>query len=194
MDSKDSARPVDRPLKRLRNLVNLSHVSRWTIVPMVKNENVAEHSFRVAAISECIAERLIDAGVKVDMLEVLRLALHHDIDEVLSGDIPTPCKRFVDGAAIKAAVEPAPQQARNREKFIVKSADTLDALWSLKMYGIAPHSQCIIDKITAEFDERIESTTIEHGLNVFTYRKIIDEVSTLLLTEAIVPSWMRNGG
>lgn len=68
----------------------LSHVPRWAIIRTIKQQNVAEHSYYVAIYAKEIAE-----FVNLDKDEVPLLvwvALLHDAEEMVTGDIPTPSK------------------------------------------------------------------------------------------------------
>lgn len=75
-----------------RELRNLAYVPRWGIVRVLRNQNVAEHSFYVAIYADQIAE-LIDWGGDRAML--LRLALSHDWDEILTSDVAAPAKKVI---------------------------------------------------------------------------------------------------
>tara|TARA_R100001594_G_scaffold33685_6_gene62462 strand:+ start:6053 stop:6604 length:552 start_codon:yes stop_codon:yes gene_type:complete len=68
----------------------LSHVPRWAIIRTIREQNVAEHSYFVAVYAKEIAE-----FVNLDQSEypmLVWVALMHDIDEMVTGDIPTPSK------------------------------------------------------------------------------------------------------
>lgn len=60
------------------------------------------------------------------LLEVLDLALHHDIDEVVEGDIPASTKEGM-GFDYSGMID---------AKWIVKIADTVEAYWFITDYGV----------------------------------------------------------
>lgn len=80
-------------VKYLRWLRRLSVVPRWSVVPMLRQQNVATHSYYVT----CIALMLLDYHKKGNdnefTLSVLKLALTHDINEAAEGDAPSPSKK-----------------------------------------------------------------------------------------------------
>lgn len=79
-----------------RELRDLAFVPRWGIVRTVRQQNVAEHSFFVAIYADQIAEL---ASWKGDRAALLRHALAHDWDEILTSDIAAPAKRVMKKAA-----------------------------------------------------------------------------------------------
>lgn len=87
-------------MSRLKDLLNLSHVPRWCITPVARQQSVAEHSFRVAAIIMELAERMCELGLgKQNSLkfanECIRWAIVHDGPEAWTGDTPGPVKRLM---------------------------------------------------------------------------------------------------
>lgn len=100
----------------LRRLRRLEHVPRWTIVPTIKRQSVAGHSFQVAAITVWLSDAL---AVPLT-LPMLLAALQHDAEEAVTGDIPTPNKTL-------RGINP-PKAKRTAEELIVKLADSLEAL------------------------------------------------------------------
>ena len=79
-----------------REYRDLAHVPRWSIIPVVKRQSVAEHSYFVAlyAIEIC---RVIGVPSS-DLASILIYAIQHDRSECYISDIPGPVKR---GAGIK---------------------------------------------------------------------------------------------
>lgn len=70
-------------------------VKRWGIVPTVKDQNNAEHSYFVTMYTNdiCFLLQLTDDLT----LAALQKALWHDVDEIFIGDFPGPHKRmFID--------------------------------------------------------------------------------------------------
>ena len=70
-------------------------IKRWGLMHNVHEENIQEHSHHVAAIAHTLAiikNKLYDGDVNAD--RVATLALYHDANEVITGDLPTPIKYF----------------------------------------------------------------------------------------------------
>ena len=65
----------------------LGCIIRFNNTPKVANESVAEHSFYVTFIAMLLADYLAEARPDVNPERVMRLALLHDLEEVISGDI-----------------------------------------------------------------------------------------------------------
>lgn len=67
----------------------LSSVQRFSLHERVKEENVAEHSFRVSIIAMTIADLCMsfDPYLSIDMATLLRRCLLHDFEESVNGDI-----------------------------------------------------------------------------------------------------------
>lgn len=72
------------------------YIQRWSLMRNTQQENLAEHSFMTAVFAHALAiirqERFKDLYPQVDPNEVLAYALYHDINEVITGDLPTPVK------------------------------------------------------------------------------------------------------
>jgi len=68
----------------------LSHVNRYSSIPTIRKENVAEHSWYVAFYSYLLAKdlerRYKDEELEIDYGKLLGRALLHDLDESLTGD------------------------------------------------------------------------------------------------------------
>jgi len=86
---------------KLKNLIKfifehhtrLSCILRFNNTPRIASENVAEHSYYVAFLSMLMGDYLESTGVKVDKLRLIQMALLHDIEEAVSGDILAPIKQ-----------------------------------------------------------------------------------------------------
>jgi 5'-deoxynucleotidase len=91
-------------------LARMKYIRRWGLMRNTNSENIQEHSLQVAMIAHALAvirnERF--AG-DVDPARVALLAVFHDAEEVITGDLPTPIKYFnpqiadaVDGLSVVA--------------------------------------------------------------------------------------------
>lgn len=90
-----------KALTKLKSLIKfifehhtrLSCISRFNNTPRIASENVAEHSYYVAFLAMLMGDYLAKKGVRLDKLTLLQMALIHDIEEAVSGDILAPIKQ-----------------------------------------------------------------------------------------------------
>ena len=110
--------PIDEKTRQsYASLRRLSTVPRWTVIPTIQNQNVAEHSFHVAWISRWLTE-LLGLHLRSDAFLVIATALLHDHDEAVTGDIPSTGKEDNNTGSL--------------EDSIVKVADALEAALFLR--------------------------------------------------------------
>lgn len=129
---------------KITDIQKAAWVKRWGIVRTLREQNIAEHSFMVAMISEELCRRIGWGFDEKGALhsswgfEVLRWALWHDMAEVFTGDIPTPLKsriKDLDPELLQRIEdELAPTVAEIRRQTnklwidVVKVADYLEAI------------------------------------------------------------------
>jgi 5'-deoxynucleotidase YfbR-like HD superfamily hydrolase len=66
----------------------LSCIIRYNNTPKICGESVAEHSYYVTFLAMLVSDYLVDRfGLEIDRAKLLKMALLHDVEEVLSGDI-----------------------------------------------------------------------------------------------------------
>jgi putative hydrolase of HD superfamily len=66
----------------------LSCIIRYNNTPKINGESVAEHSYYVALMSMLVADYLTDVhSMAIDKLKLMKMALLHDVEEIVSGDI-----------------------------------------------------------------------------------------------------------
>ncbi len=77
-----------------------AHIKRYHTTPMFAQESVAEHSHFVAMITRIICHSLEQSNHPVDTLRAVDLAMIHDYEEAISGDIISTFKHshpeFID--------------------------------------------------------------------------------------------------
>jgi hypothetical protein len=83
-----------RRMSRTIDLLRLAFVPRWSIVPMLRPQSVAEHSFNVAVIGADLAQAWApDRPLMTNYVMVMGLL--HDAEEAVTGDIPGNFKHDV---------------------------------------------------------------------------------------------------
>ncbi len=100
-------------------LYRLRFIQRWSLMRNAVPESVAEHSFQVALLAHalCAIGNTV-FGRDVPAERVVTLALFHDAEEVITGDIPTPVK--------------------HHNADILRSLRQIEALASERLLGMVP--------------------------------------------------------
>ena len=132
------------------NVNRLKYIQRWGLKRNSLNENVKEHSFDVCVIAHllCVIKNELFGG-SIDPGETVLAALYHDAHESITGDLPTPIKKFnpdiygiykdIESVASLALVETLPEPLKDdlynyvtgscdgAITELVKAADTISA-------------------------------------------------------------------
>lgn len=161
---------------RIQDLLALSHVPRWGVVPVTRPQSVAEHSFRVAAIAMEICryingEELPSAGIIE--YHVILWALVHDAPESETGDFPSTIKDDF-GVKILKVFEDArcPWIGKMRmrihplEAAIVGVADKIEAILWIRIWGVGPKARYAEERDTAILRARVEEARSRFGLSL----------------------------
>jgi 5'-deoxynucleotidase YfbR-like HD superfamily hydrolase len=122
--------PIDRAL-------DAQHVKRWSLVATTAESNVASHSFNVAVIAMAIRDRMFNT-IDIDRRDVCYHALLHDIDEVFTGDIPTPTKMAMRAQGVEPNALFEGQEVSNpsdKIRAIIKIADLIDNATFISQHG-----------------------------------------------------------
>ena len=133
-------------------VLRASHIYRWQIVDTVRDQSIAEHMYNVWAISYELFGALTDGLGIEELLAVNRRALSdhaltHDLEEVVTGDVPSPMKSALRGTYEFKKVEdeakaqmgdgfPGPALKGTLAEAVVKLADLIDAYRFLLRYGV----------------------------------------------------------
>ena len=76
-----------------------AQVKRWHVYPVLRQQNIGEHSFNIMQIMDTIFH------THPQYLRLLRGAMHHDMGEIQSGDIPYGAKKSLPNSCKKAIEE-----------------------------------------------------------------------------------------
>lgn len=119
-----------------------SHVTRWHIVATTREQTLADHQWCVTQIAYEIWKRL-HPGAPCPA-NLLLIALNHDNDEVIEGDIPSPRKPS------------QPVSDMEVDRLIVKSADLLDQWNWIRQWGKGRHAMEVMRYCTDCLDNFLE--------------------------------------
>ena len=100
-------------------LYRLRFIQRWVLMRSAIPESVGEHSFQVALLTHALGTIAREVfGTPVDTGQAVILALFHDAEEVVTGDIPAPVKHHNPG--------------------MLRSVREIEALASEELLGMVP--------------------------------------------------------
>ena len=75
----------------------MKYINRWVLMRNSHPENIEGHSLQVAMIAHAIAIiRNEIYGGALDAEKIAVFAMYHDVNEILTGDMPTPVKYYGD--------------------------------------------------------------------------------------------------
>lgn len=142
----------------LKKCRRLSIIPRWSIVPTIRRQSVAEHSFQVVALSHWLAEKHKNAPRVSFVCEVLVAASYHDADEALTGDLP--------GGPVKQINWDEKVVAKGQVWAVVKLADMVEAYLFLKEEELLGNQnlQQITDAYEAEINSLIRYVDFRDGV------------------------------
>lgn len=141
---------------RMNDCLALSHVPRWSIVPHIKAQSVADHTFRVLVIARELFAHMQLPMTLDDMIEILV----HDAPESRSADIPTPYKRFIKekhgvdlggtGSGVCTWLQDHPVAPSTRN--ILDAADLIEAYTFIFLNGMTVHGRFVANSLKSRID------------------------------------------
>ena len=134
----------------IQDILLLQDVPRWAIVRTNKKQSVAEHTFNVVMIARAIAK---EAGVPDT--ELIKYALDHDIDEVITGDIPSPAKARM-GIKGKGYEGTGKLLCSAEQALIVEVADVMEACLFISENGVGRHAEAVTMNLTQKLIEKMK--------------------------------------
>lgn len=170
---------------KIADLHRMQHVSRWHIVPMIREQTVASHSAMVAILAFSFAKIL---GHELTVNDIM-YALTHDAGEIVVGDRP-PTPKSLTGygsdshkaaeVRVRAALGVTSSPSNEISACIIKLADLVDAArWSTEN-AYTPHGKRVAQVLRRKVSEFPLSVLIdEFGSTVVT--TLVDEVSVYKL-------------
>ena len=139
----------------------MKFIVRWGLMRNTRAENTQEHSLQVAMIAHALAvigNRLY--GRELDPERVALLAIFHDAEEVITGDVPTPIKYF--NPQIKDAMKGI--EAVARERLVAMIPEPLRADYQ--------------DLFFAREDDAPAWRVVKHADKISAYLKCVEEAKS----------------
>jgi len=138
----------------------MSTVKRWSIMPTLRVQNVAEHSYYVVVYCTHFIEALEITDPELRHA-IVNYALFHDIEEIFTGDVPSTAKKYVDIEGINRDLVSMLGLPRHRispvkltlVKNIIKAADLADAL--IFCYEELRMGNTIVEKVIGQLEPKM---------------------------------------
>lgn len=90
----------------------MKYINRWGLMRNTSPENIKEHSHSVAMLAHALGViNNVYFGGSINPDRLATLAIYHDAEEIITGDLPTPVKYF--SKALRSAVAEAEADAKN---------------------------------------------------------------------------------
>lgn len=154
----------------IANVGHSSYVTRWHSVDCHSHQSIADHQYKVTMFARYLAS-VIDPNMSTkNLLDLTDLCLLHDLPEVLTGDMATPLKRWLEARFPKgespidlleeklcAPYAAARDETRNTYiAVIAKLADIMDAIYFIGKEGKGRVAQKIYAGRMKAFDEYLD--------------------------------------
>ncbi len=137
-------------------LARMKYINRWGLMRNTQSENIQEHSHQVALIAHALAiikNKFYNGGVNPERTAIL--AMFHDCNETITGDMPTPIKYFnpeisrafkdVENLATNKLLSMLPEEIVDSYSSILLHDEKEKELWSLVKAAdrISAYIKCI---------------------------------------------------
>lgn len=183
----------------------MSALTRFSQTHLINEESVLEHTGFVCMMSYYIGNKMNIEGKHVDLGVLMCKAVTHDMDEIITGDIPRPTKYYNEG--VRSAIQEIEEEnmkriskrmqldymfddwmeaKRGKEGNIVALCDGLAILYKVYYEAVMFSNRTIVDhfKHIPEFLDSIEQKIFkEHGHSDF-LQSLIKEAKILCTTIA----------
>src|SRR5690554_5461149 len=78
------------------DICHSAHVTRWHSRNCYRYPSIAEHAFLVVMMASRLYRLVEIDPTPEEELALLKMAMWHDMPEVITGDLPTPIKRWME--------------------------------------------------------------------------------------------------
>ena len=144
---------------RLKDILRAQNVKRWIIVNTSRNQSLAEHTFNVIAITRELCSKL---SIKDNY--AIKYAFDHDLDEILTGDIPTPAKKRMGMQSGDGYDGKSLDECSDIEVAVVKVADILEAILFIEENGVGQHASEVMDYLREKLIDTLRHVDSDLGI------------------------------
>ena len=165
----------------INEILRAQNVKRWSLVATTRPQSIAEHTFNVTMIARSMCKSL---GIPDEL--VIKAALEHDLDECITGDIPSPTKRRIEQMGFDFGDLEVVKKNYSRldadSSTIVKCADLIDAIHFLQEFGTGRRARDVEELLRDQLQDIIESLALSGSPHLATV--VADAADEILMGEA----------
>lgn len=143
---------------QIQDILRAGHVPRWQLCDTTRTQSIAEHMFNTAFI---VRQMCVYLGVSGDEQNgIVMCALRHDLDEVITGDMPTVTKnrlrdRGIEPNGLIDTTDVVISDEFTRQ--MVKMADLIESTWWINEHGVGRHakkvSELMLERLRNHFND-----------------------------------------
>lgn len=137
---------------KLLDILRAQNIKRWVIVNTSRNQSLAEHTFNVIAITRELCSKL-----NIDDSDAIKYAFDHDLDEILTGDIPTPAKERLGISTDNVYNGKSKEKCDPIVVNLVSVADIMEAIIFISENGVGRHSAEVHDYLRQKLSNKLET-------------------------------------
>jgi len=134
----------------------MRYINRWGLMRNTYTESIQEHSHEVAILAHALAViRNVYFNGNVNEKKIAVMALYHDSDEIITGDLPTPIKYYnpeikraykeIEDIAKNKLLQMLPDKLKPSYEEIIKPRPDDEELWKIVKSAdrLAAYIKCI---------------------------------------------------
>lgn len=156
----------------------MKFINRWGLMRNTYTENIQGHSHEVAVLAHALAViKNTYFNGNVDEARVTVLALLHDSDEIITGDLPTPIKYYnpdikkaykdIEDIAKDKLIGMLPDEMKSKYEQLIKPQTGEDELWKIVKNAdrLSAYIKCIEEEKVGNKEFKKASSTILKTIN-----------------------------
>lgn len=164
----------------MKAALTLPEIRRYHMVETIGQQDVAQHSFRVAFIAARICAVALEGDLELDPKMAMYWGLMHDLGEFTTGDLPTHVKvalRRRDADPDELAKFPAVPELY---KWVVKAADFIEAIEWLRGRVSTDRSKDVLSYLTDRYNSFVAVLDDEQA---FAVQQVFAEVTAVTVED-----------
>lgn len=150
----------------MKAALTLPEIRRYHMVETIGQQDVAQHSFRVAFIAGRICQVTLHNNENIDPKVAMYWGMVHDLGEYTTGDIPTHVKKALRRRRADPDDLATFERVPDEYKWMVKAADYIEAIEWLSGRICTARSKDVLTYITQRYSDFLNALDDEQAFSV----------------------------